>query len=235
MLRMLCRRPDLVTRTELTFDDSAFVTQAVGGTLAQPGNDANTLKIGTKIYTAGLAIQQLFVAGFFVLLVIFHMKMAKGVGRADRPGWQKITYAMYASLLLISIRIIYRLNEFAVEGGNVQLVTHEAYLYILDATLMFLCLLIWNVIHPGTILIGPGSEFEPTPPGWFRRFCCCCCAVNRKTGWQRKYSERVNNTNIELGNGPVKPLPPHPMSPIKNGPAFATVYDYQRVNHQSAY
>jgi hypothetical protein len=36
---------------------------------------------------------------------------------------------------------------------------HEAPFYCLEATPMFLALLLWNVYHPGRILVGPDSEF----------------------------------------------------------------------------
>lgn len=36
---------------------------------------------------------------------------------------------------------------------------NEAYIYCLDATPMFLALLLLSVMHPGRVLVGPGSEF----------------------------------------------------------------------------
>lgn len=35
----------------------------------------------------------------------------------------------------------------------------EAYIYCLDATPMFLALLLLSVMHPGRVLVGIGSEF----------------------------------------------------------------------------
>jgi L-2-hydroxyglutarate oxidase LhgO len=36
---------------------------------------------------------------------------------------------------------------------------HEAPFYCLEALPMFVALLLWNVCHPGRVLVGPDSEF----------------------------------------------------------------------------
>ena len=36
---------------------------------------------------------------------------------------------------------------------------HEAYAYALDGLPMFLAIFILNIMHPGRVLVGPGSEF----------------------------------------------------------------------------
>jgi hypothetical protein len=36
---------------------------------------------------------------------------------------------------------------------------HEAPFYCLEALPMFVALTLWNVVHPGKVLVGPDSEF----------------------------------------------------------------------------
>lgn len=36
---------------------------------------------------------------------------------------------------------------------------NEAFVYVLDATPMFLALLLLSTVHPGRVLVGPDSEF----------------------------------------------------------------------------
>jgi hypothetical protein len=36
---------------------------------------------------------------------------------------------------------------------------HEAPFYTLEALPMFAALLLWNIFHPGQVLVGPDSEF----------------------------------------------------------------------------
>jgi len=42
---------------------------------------------------------------------------------------------------------------------HITIETHEFYLYVFDAAPMFLALLIFNLYHPGRVLIGPESEY----------------------------------------------------------------------------
>lgn len=44
-------------------------------------------------------------------------------------------------------------------GFDTGLVREEKWLYILEASPMFLCLFLFNVFHPGAVLVGPESEF----------------------------------------------------------------------------
>jgi hypothetical protein len=63
-------------------------------------------------------------------------------------------------LISAQVRIIFRLNEFTkgFEPGNPML-SNEAYVYCLDASPMFLALLLFSIMHPGRALVGPESEF----------------------------------------------------------------------------
>lgn len=59
---------------------------------------------------------------------------------------------------------MFRLIEFS-RGSDVSnpLLTSEAFFYFLEALPMSLTILLFNITHPGTILIGPESEM----PGFF--------------------------------------------------------------------
>ncbi|KAG0646270.1 Aspercryptin biosynthesis cluster I [Hyphodiscus hymeniophilus] len=87
-------------------------------------------------------------------------------GQYVESGWKRMLFILYASLALITIRIIYRLIEYASGNGlSNPLPYHEAYFYCLDACPMFLAALIMCVSHPGHFLKGPNSEF----PKWSRK------------------------------------------------------------------
>jgi hypothetical protein len=57
---------------------------------------------------------------------------------------------LYAGSLLIMVRSIFRAIEY-LQGNNGSLLQHEAYLYIFDATLMFLVMILFNWFHPSEI------------------------------------------------------------------------------------
>ncbi|KAJ7199596.1 RTA1 like protein-domain-containing protein [Mycena pura] len=136
-------------------DITAFLVQAGGGSMINPGNSAKMQLLGIHIYMGGIGIQQLFVCGFTALVVCFHRRMRALDGSTE---WKRSLYTMYASIALITIRIIFRLIEFS-SGLFSPITTHEAPFYVTDALPMFLALLLWNISHPGQVLVGPASEF----------------------------------------------------------------------------
>jgi hypothetical protein len=71
-------------------------------------------------------------------------------------------------LVLITVRIIFRMVEFAAgdDPEKNRIPYTEAYLFALDALPMLLCVVLLNIIHPGRTLQGENSEF---PKGHTRK------------------------------------------------------------------
>ena len=104
-----------------------------------------------------IGVQQFFIILFAVLAVRFHHKL-----RAQPPSWPiarafRLLYVLYAVLVLITIRIIKNLAEYA-NGLDSEMPKHEAYLYALDSTPMLIALVLFNIIHPGSVM--PGRESD---------------------------------------------------------------------------
>lgn len=142
-------------------DIFSFVVQGIGGTMLSPGSSASTMKTGKNVYMFGIGIQQFFILLFFGLVVRFQLD----VQRIQPSGWlskrwQWVTYGVYAVLILITMRIIFRLDEFSA-GTDISnpLPYHEKYALALDAMPMTLALFILAAVHPGLALKGPESEF----------------------------------------------------------------------------
>ncbi|KAL3483990.1 RTA1 like protein-domain-containing protein [Aspergillus germanicus] len=74
--------------------------------------------------------------------------------------WRRLLYALYITLILITIRNIFRLIEFS-DGVHGYIATHEAFFYSLDALPIFAGLIVLAVVHPSCVLDGPDSEFPP--------------------------------------------------------------------------
>ncbi|KAK6076447.1 RTA1 domain-containing protein [Seiridium cupressi] len=147
-------------------DIVTFIIQAVGGSMASPGASANIIKTGLNVYLAGMSFQQFFIVVFLWLMIEFHIRCNSwGPGGAAEQGagkrsWKPLHFALYGVLLCITIRIIYRISEFA--GGitpSNPVPFHEEYSYVLDCFPMMLALLILAVWHPGRFLVGSASEF----------------------------------------------------------------------------
>lgn len=71
--------------------------------------------------------------------------------------WRKHLRCMYATSLLIVVRSIFRAAEY-LQGFDGYLLSHEAYLYGLDATLMLAMMVLFNLVHPSGALAGRKGE-----------------------------------------------------------------------------
>ncbi|KAJ6591372.1 RTA1 like protein-domain-containing protein [Mycena sp. CBHHK59/15] len=138
-------------------DITAFLMQAGGGVIIDADSSRIAL-MGIHIYMGGIGLQQFFIFLFVGLVVRFHYKMNR-LPFSDRPtDWRTLLRVLYASLVLITIRIVFRLIEFS-SGVYSPLTMHEAPFYCLEALPMFVAIVLWHVWHPGQVLVGPDSEF----------------------------------------------------------------------------
>ncbi|EFE37459.1 RTA1 domain protein, putative, partial [Trichophyton verrucosum HKI 0517] len=145
-------RRSWMTKIFVTGDILSFVVQGLGGGIMASGKPSN-LSLGEKIVVVGLIIQILFFGFLIVVSVIIHLRMSTHPTTASLSlhfSWRKYLYSLYVVSTLVMIRSIFRVAEFA-QGTNGTLLRHEYYLYIFDATLMFILMVTLNVIHPGVI------------------------------------------------------------------------------------
>ncbi|KAI1011154.1 hypothetical protein LB504_002458 [Fusarium proliferatum] len=136
-----------------------FLVQGAGGSMLSNNEDMNVIRIGQKVYMAGVGLQLAVILIFIGITVYFYFKLRQLEGRSmGRMKWLILT--MLTVLILIVIRIVYRLIEFGpgVNEHN-QLLIHEEYPLGLDATPILIALVLLNIMHPGFVLRGPDSEF----------------------------------------------------------------------------
>lgn len=122
----------------------------------------NTIKIGQWVIVAGLCVQLMFFGAFVLTSLIFHNKIIRrptieSERSTDKHGsiwprdWRGLLFACYSTSLLILIRSIYRLIEF-VQGNDGYVISHEVFLYVFDAAMMFSVMVVMNVLHPSFVL-----------------------------------------------------------------------------------
>ncbi|KAG7086376.1 hypothetical protein E1B28_002336 [Marasmius oreades] len=144
-------------------DVMSFLIQGTGAILAQSGSDAPKLKVtGFHVYQGGVGAQQFSIVLFIVLVIRCQVKLKalENEGQRHREtSWRKALFPIYGALLLITIRTIYRLTEFA-GGFDSGISKNEPAFYALEATMMIICMNIFNIWHPGAVLVGQGSEFK---------------------------------------------------------------------------
>lgn len=119
-----------------------------GGLLSQGGD---LLSTGETLIMVGLAAQIVIFGLFVIVGILFHLRLRKSpTEKSKKYPWQKHMLSLYAVSILIFVRSIVRLAEYA-QGWEGQILSTEWYLYVFDATLMWLSTLIMNWIHPSEI------------------------------------------------------------------------------------
>lgn len=69
---------------------------------------------------------------------------------ANELPWKRHLYVLYATSALILVRSIFRIAEYAL-GNSGYLLSHEVFLYVFDAVLMFLVMVLFNWVHPSQV------------------------------------------------------------------------------------
>lgn len=136
-----------------------LISSHLGAGILSGGKSSNT-SIGENIILAGLFIQILTFGTFLAVAVLFHVRMhANPTPKSSHPGtpWEKHLYVLYFVSLLIMIRSVIRVVEY-IQGNAGYILSHEIFLYIFDATLMFIAVAIFNFIHPSELL--PGRKMD---------------------------------------------------------------------------
>ncbi|CAG7999982.1 unnamed protein product [Penicillium salamii] len=144
----------------VTGDVIAFIMQAAGGIMAS--GTISAMKTGEHITIGGLCVQLVFFTFFVITSIIFHRRMRQKAtfhptevrqshGLGISRSWESVLWGLYIASILILIRSVFRLIEYA-QGNDGYLISHEAFMYVFDSTLMFFAMVAMNVFHPSIIL-----------------------------------------------------------------------------------
>lgn len=98
-------------------------------------------------------MQLIFFGIFVAVAVCFDLSIRRlptSQSQAYHLVWRRHMFALYLGSVVIMIRSIFRAVEY-LQGFDGYLLSHEAYLYIFDATLMFLVMILFNYVHPSEI------------------------------------------------------------------------------------
>ncbi|EEP81346.1 predicted protein [Uncinocarpus reesii 1704] len=141
-----------MTKIFVTGDILSFIVQGIGGGVMYSGTPSN-LSLGQKIIIVGLVIQLLFFGFFTFASIIFHRRMSANPTTTSLSihfSWRKHLFGLYIASFLIMVRSVFRVIEY-VQGSDGELLSREIYLYIFDAALMWILMLLLNIVHPREI------------------------------------------------------------------------------------
>ncbi|KAM7195855.1 RTA1 like domain containing protein [Rhypophila sp. PSN 637] len=160
-----------LTKVFVTGDVISFLTQSMGGGIQAAGS-LELYDIGEKVIIAGLFVQ-IVVFGFFVVTsVVFHRRIVARPTQQAVEGvvpWRKYLWILYAVSVLIMVRSIFRVVEY-VQGNAGYLIRREYFLYIFDAVLMFLVMVVMLFMEPVSwVELGKGDVEDGMLMPGFRR------------------------------------------------------------------
>ncbi|KAH7053117.1 RTA1 like protein-domain-containing protein [Macrophomina phaseolina] len=147
-------RVSWLTKIFVTGDVISFLVQCIGGGVLASADTSSDRDRGEVIITIGLIVQIIFFGLFILVSVHYNWRLGRAPTDASRTtpiSWQFYLYVLYATNGLIMVRSVFRLIEY-VQGEDGELLSNEIYLYIFDAGLMFLTMVILNWKHPSILI-----------------------------------------------------------------------------------
>ena len=138
-----------MTKIFVLGDIVSFFMQAGGGGLQASGNH----DIGQKVIIGGLFVQIVMFSIFLVTALVFHYKASKQstvLMFSSIISWKHYLHVLYITSILILVWSVFRLVEY-LQGHDGYLASHEIFLYMLDALLMFLVMVIFAIWYIGDL------------------------------------------------------------------------------------
>ncbi|RYP18312.1 hypothetical protein DL765_004032 [Monosporascus sp. GIB2] len=147
----------------VTADVISIIMQGAGGAMLAIAETMDMFQTGENIIVGGLFVQLVAFGVFIAVAGVFYVRITKNPTRAadttDAP-WRRYLWIMFGTTALILIRSVFRLIEY-LQGNDGYLMSKEIYLYIFDAVLMLIVMVLYNVYHPSQIIVtskGPKKD-----------------------------------------------------------------------------
>jgi hypothetical protein len=128
---------------------------------------------------AGIIIQFSALAVFMAQIVFLEMKIARNpplvLIRDPSIKWRRHFRAIEVTAVLLIVRAIVRAVEY-LQGQNGEIMSHEVYLYVFDAALMLLVMLVFLGVHPKNLVrecLELREAFGDVKPRKEKRRCHC--------------------------------------------------------------
>ncbi|RGP58998.1 hypothetical protein FLONG3_11330 [Fusarium longipes] len=148
-----------LTKFYVLIDIACIASQFIGSIIPASG-DAEAIRKGRIILIAGLVLQLSALSIFITTSLYFYRRIRDETGPfldSSFVRWRRYFRTIEAVTVLMIVRSIVRAVEYLQgEGGFV--ISHEVFIYLFDASLMFLVMLIFLAIHPGRLISRKGKR-----------------------------------------------------------------------------
>lgn len=146
--------PRWLAKIYVLIDVGCLGTQIAGTVMPASGDEA-VMELSRNIVLGGL-IAQLIALSFFVFMT---WNARRRIRRGDTwvvkmdPSlrWENHFRALEAVTCLVMVRSLVRLVEYA-QGEDGFVISHEVFIYLFDAALMFLAMAVYLVLHPSRLI-----------------------------------------------------------------------------------
>ncbi|KAN0063665.1 hypothetical protein ACQY0O_003714 [Thecaphora frezii] len=156
--------PLKVSRIFVWSDCITFILQcSAGGLMAI---QSQTLQnVGNYIFLFAVIVQAISYGLFWALAFVAHRRLSGEANSSHQfhATLKTLFICLYFSSFFIMVRSIYRIAEFAT-GHDGYLITHETFLFILDAAPLILAIGIWAVRWPLRLIDTLGEEHSASLP-----------------------------------------------------------------------
>ncbi|KIW17700.1 hypothetical protein PV08_04895 [Exophiala spinifera] len=164
-----------LTKIFVLSDILCFFVQAIGAAILSnaKSDDKDKQNLGKDIALAGLILQVVIFFFFMFIAVKWHFRMHRRVSSRHAKAlsgmrWELGLWILYVVSVIISVRNIVRVIEFA-EGARGYFFTHEWTLFVFDALLMALVLVLcysWYFIlgsyRDGDMILSQEDDHGPS-------------------------------------------------------------------------
>lgn len=132
----------------IIFDILCLIIQSFGGTLLT-NKDPKIMKVGINLILVGILLAVIVNVFFIGTLIYINTTMSFEVNT-------NVWIALYVTMGCLLVRNIYRAIEFVQnyisKNGIGYLSSHEIYMYIFDFTMLFICFVVFCLLHYGFYL-----------------------------------------------------------------------------------
>ncbi|KAI0386721.1 RTA1-domain-containing protein [Hypomontagnella monticulosa] len=146
--------PRFLAPIYVLIDIGCLASQLIGSVLPASG-DANAIELSKNIILGGLIAQVVALAVFLLITWHAQSRTARDVPhvllRNPSLNWKNHFRVIYVIVVLIVVRSVVRTIEY-VQGDGGFIISHEVFIYALDAAPMWLVMVIYLVLHPGRLI-----------------------------------------------------------------------------------